>query len=153
MNQGFSEHVLSAGFSRGQFGQFSSCFRIRERRDIFFCQNDRVMPRGKQILVAAEEFPNESFHPIPENCIACFFGDCNPQAFDPVRVAACNHGEKPRTFPDPLFVNNPISAFIGNPLRSGVRLRFRRSQFAIPTGRQSNEIIRLISFYPWPGGG
>ena len=82
------------------------------------------MSRGKQIFVAAEEFPNQPFHSIAKNGVARFLRDGDSQAFDAVGVAACYGGKESRTSPDPLFVNNPIAAFIGDLFRSSERLCF-----------------------------
>jgi len=93
------------------------------------------MLRGKQVFVAAEEFPNQSFHPITKNGISRFLRDGHSQAFDSIRVAACYHGKGSRTSSNPLFVNNPISAFIGDLIRSPERLRFHVWKPNIPARR------------------
>jgi len=82
------------------------------------------MFRGKQVFVAAEEFPDQSFCSIAKNSVARFFRDGYSQAFDSVRVAACYHRKESRTSPDPLFVNIPIITSIRDLFRSSVRLRF-----------------------------
>jgi hypothetical protein len=141
VDQSFFEHVLLAGFAGGKFGQFSCCFQVTERRGIFFCHNDDVISRGKQIFIAAEEFPKKSFYSISENSVACLFGYGDAQAFDSHRVAACYHGKEPRTFPDPLFVNIPIPALVGNLFRSSVRLRFHAKHPLF----QRDDIIAILN--------
>ena len=89
-----------------------------------FSHDDNVVSRGKQVFIAAEEFPNQSFCPIAKNSVACFFRDGYSEAFDSIRVAAGYHCKESRTSPDPLFVNNAIAAFIGYLFRSPVRLSF-----------------------------
>jgi hypothetical protein len=81
------------------------------------------MFRWKQVFVAAEEFPNQPFRPVAENGVARFFRDGDSQAFGAIRVAACYHGKESRTSPDPLIVNNPIPAFVGDFFCSSERLR------------------------------
>jgi len=49
---------------------------------------------GKQVFVAAEEFPNQSLDTIAENGITCFFGYGNPQSSDLFRVAAGYNGKE-----------------------------------------------------------
>lgn len=133
--QSISEHVLSAGLPCEEFGQFSLCFLIGKRRHVFFGHDHNVMFRGKQVFVAAEEFPNESFKSISKNSIARFFRNGYSQAFDCIRVAACYHCKEARTSPDPLIVNNPISAFISNSIRSPERLRFHVWKPNVPARR------------------
>lgn len=76
------------------------------------------MPRWKQVFVAAEEFPNQSFYPITKNGIARFFRYGDSQAFDSIRVAAGYESKESRTSSVPLFVYNPIAAFVGYSFRS-----------------------------------
>ena len=82
------------------------------------------MPCGKQVFVAAEEFPNQSFYPITKNSVACFFCDGDSDAPGSIRVAAYYHGKELRTSSAPLFVNNLIAAFICDFFRSSERLCF-----------------------------
>ena len=82
------------------------------------------MPCGKQVFVAAEEFPNQSFYPITKNSVACFFCDGDSDAPGSIRVAAYDHGKELRTSSAPLFVNNLIAAFIRDLFRSSERLCF-----------------------------
>jgi hypothetical protein len=147
--QSFFEHILSAGFSVEEFGQFPACFLIGKRRHIFFGHDHNVMPRGKQVFVAAEEFPNQSFHAIAKNGVARFFRNSDSQAFDSIRVAACYNSKESRTSPDPLFVNNPIAALIGDLFRSTVRLLFHAWNLSpLPDDNISN-FIRLNFFCLW----
>ena len=124
IDQGFPEHALFAGFPQEEFGQFPGCFLIVGRRCIFFDHDDDVMPRWKQFLVAAEEFPKKSFHSVAKNGVARFLRDGDSQAFGALRVAAGYDGKESRTSSDPLFVNGPITALAGYPFRSSKRLRF-----------------------------
>ncbi len=93
------------------------------------------MARGKQVLVAAEEFSNEPFESIAENGLARFFGDGDAQTSDAHRVAADYDGKETRTSSDPLFVNNPIAAFVSDLFRSSERLCFHSWKPAIRKGR------------------
>jgi len=52
------------------------------------------MSRGKQVFVAAEEFPNQSFCSIAENGVTRFFRDGNAQASTFIRVAAGYNGKE-----------------------------------------------------------
>ena len=124
IDQGFPEHALFAVFPQEEFGQFPGCFLIGERRCIFFNHDDDVMPRWKQVLVAAEEFPKKPFHSIAKNGVARFLRDGDSQAFGALRGAADYESKESRTSSDPLFVNGPITAFTGNLFRSSERLRF-----------------------------
>jgi len=112
VDQSFIEHILSAGFAVEEFSQFSLCFLIGKRRYVFSGHNYNVMSRGKQVFIAAEEFPNQSFCSIAKNGVARFLCDSDSQTFEPIRVAAGYDGKESRTSPDPLFVNNPIAAFV-----------------------------------------
>mgnify|MGYP007040048941 FL=1 len=124
IDQGFPEHALFAGFPQEEFGQFPGCFLIGKRRYLFFDHDDDVMPRWKQVLVAAEEFPKKPFHSIAKNGVARFLRDGNSQAFGALRVAAGYERKESRTASDPLFVNGPITALTGYLFRSSERLCF-----------------------------
>lgn len=97
-----------------------------------FSHDDNVVSRGKQVFIAAEEFPNQSFRTISKNGVARFFCDGDSQAFDSIRVAAGYDGKESRTSSDPLFVNNPIAAFICDLFRSSERLCFHVWKTNIP---------------------
>ncbi len=128
----FLSIFLSAGFPCEEFGQFSFCFLISKRRGVFFSHDDNVMFRGKQVFIAAEEFSNQSFRTISKNGVTRFFCDGDSQAFDSIRVAAGYNGKESRTSSDPLFVNNPITAFICDLFRSSERLCFHVWKTNIP---------------------
>ena len=82
------------------------------------------MACGKQVFVAAEEFPNQSFYPVAKNSVARFFCDGDSDSPGSIRVAAYDHGKELRTSSAPLFVNNLIAAFIRDLFRSSERLCF-----------------------------
>jgi hypothetical protein len=109
--------------------------------------------RGKQVFIAAEEFPNQPLCAIAKDGISRLFCDGDSQASDPIRVAAGYDGKEPRTSSDPLFINNPIAALAGDLFCPAVRLCFHDGQTNIPADAKVTILIPLSSFCPWLAGG
>lgn len=127
--------LLFAGFPWEEFCQFSGCFLVGKRRYILLGHYDHIMARWKQVLVAAEEFSNQSFHAIAKNGVTRFFCNGDAQTSGSIRVAARYCGKESWTSSGPLFINIPIAGFTGDFFRSPERLRFHDWKPNIPAKR------------------
>lgn len=107
-----SEHRLYIVLPREEFRQFIACVSISKGRYISFGHDDHVVFFGKQLFVEAKIFSDQTFDSVSFYRISRFFGYCNPQSFNPLRVHASYRRKMFRTSPHPLIVNyfKPASA-------------------------------------------